>query len=315
MTDETELLALVERWDARESVGTLIDLALRGDGNWSGLRALLSALTQESAAREAAEGERDRAEYALAESRNAHNKTLELYASAEAKVRELEAKAHEVDFEFRAKLNELEITNGELDRYQAKATALEAEVERLKGSTFSEPDQSGDFVGDIWFGHPIKRTLGTHRWNGTSWDELPDETVLLMELLAEARAKSAALQADIARKDAALAGFGDDYMTSEAHHPGYVLIPTDQFKRVRAALLLHAEGKRSIWRSPDTGNALVDYKRLKPPRGPPSPPLLVDPYNGQLWRFDMAGRLQRAIGRASPEDLVALHPPQDGEGK
>lgn len=32
----------------------------------------------------------------------------------------------------------------------------------------------------------------------------------------------------------ALAGFGSDYMTSERHHPGYVLIPTEQFDRILA---------------------------------------------------------------------------------
>lgn len=31
---------------------------------------------------------------------------------------------------------------------------------------------------------------------------------------------------------AALTGFDDDYMTSETHHPGYVLIPTATFERV-----------------------------------------------------------------------------------
>lgn len=34
----------------------------------------------------------------------------------------------------------------------------------------------------------------------------------------------------------ALRDFGTDYMTSEAHHPGYVLIPTEQFDRIAAAL-------------------------------------------------------------------------------
>jgi hypothetical protein len=34
----------------------------------------------------------------------------------------------------------------------------------------------------------------------------------------------------------ALAGFGEDFMTSEQHHPGYVLIPSAQFERVRSAV-------------------------------------------------------------------------------
>jgi hypothetical protein len=40
---------------------------------------------------------------------------------------------------------------------------------------------------------------------------------------------------------AALEGFDDDYMTSETHHPGYVLIPTDKFERIRTALAENAE--------------------------------------------------------------------------
>ncbi len=32
---------------------------------------------------------------------------------------------------------------------------------------------------------------------------------------------------------AALAGFGDDYMTSDAHHPDHVLVPVATFERVR----------------------------------------------------------------------------------
>jgi hypothetical protein len=34
----------------------------------------------------------------------------------------------------------------------------------------------------------------------------------------------------------ALRGIGDDYMTSERHHPGYVLIPTAKFEQIQAAL-------------------------------------------------------------------------------
>ncbi len=36
----------------------------------------------------------------------------------------------------------------------------------------------------------------------------------------------------------AVAGIADDYMTSEHHHPGYVLIPTDKFETLRTAALL-----------------------------------------------------------------------------
>lgn len=36
--------------------------------------------------------------------------------------------------------------------------------------------------------------------------------------------------------ESALVGFADDFMTSEAHHPGYVLIPTAKFDAIRSAL-------------------------------------------------------------------------------
>lgn len=41
----------------------------------------------------------------------------------------------------------------------------------------------------------------------------------------------------------ALAGFGDDYQTSDRHHPNHVLIPTLVFERVRAAALVNGEGE------------------------------------------------------------------------
>jgi len=38
------------------------------------------------------------------------------------------------------------------------------------------------------------------------------------------------------RKREAVMGIDDDYMTSEKHHPGYVLIPTAKFEAIRSAL-------------------------------------------------------------------------------
>ena len=40
---------------------------------------------------------------------------------------------------------------------------------------------------------------------------------------------------------AALDGFGDDYITSDTHHPNWVLIPTKTFDRIRAALQMGGE--------------------------------------------------------------------------
>lgn len=42
---------------------------------------------------------------------------------------------------------------------------------------------------------------------------------------------------------AACTGIDDDYMTSESHHPGHVLIPTDRFERIRAALSAGPQGE------------------------------------------------------------------------
>ena len=51
----------------------------------------------------------------------------------------------------------------------------------------SEPDMPGAFNGDTWFGHPEKRTLATHRWDGKKWQELPSELDACLRLLAKAR--------------------------------------------------------------------------------------------------------------------------------
>lgn len=71
------------------------------------------------------------------------------------------------------------------------------------------------------------------------------------ELLARidfARAHATGEVRDALRE--ALTGFGDDYMTSEAHHPGYVLIPTAKFEEVRSALSVPVEPQRGDRVSP-----------------------------------------------------------------
>ena len=75
-------------------------------------------------------------------------------------------------------------------------------ADRIKGLTaqvaenrISEPHDPGDFVGDIYFGHPVKTTMGTHRWTGSEWVKLPSETEALMGLLADARSERDALRA------------------------------------------------------------------------------------------------------------------------
>lgn len=58
-----------------------------------------------------------------------------------------------------------------------------------------KPEQPGAFDGDIYFGDPAKPTLGTHRWSGGEWRELPTEMEAVLGLLAQARARIAQLQA------------------------------------------------------------------------------------------------------------------------
>lgn len=53
----------------------------------------------------------------------------------------------------------------------------------------SQPDCNGDFEGDVWFGHPEKRTLGTHMWRAGAWHELPSELDAVISLLGQARSQ------------------------------------------------------------------------------------------------------------------------------
>lgn len=66
---------------------------------------------------------------------------------------------------------------------------------KLHATGFIEaPTEPGSFIGDIWFGHSIKRTMGTHRWTGSEWTALPSEMDAVLDLLAMARAEIATLK-------------------------------------------------------------------------------------------------------------------------
>jgi hypothetical protein len=66
----------------------------------------------------------------------------------------------------------------------ALLTTQASEIERLRGER--EPAEPGGFEGDIFFGDPQHPTRGTHRWRNGAWERLPDEAVVLAELLAQA---------------------------------------------------------------------------------------------------------------------------------
>lgn len=55
---------------------------------------------------------------------------------------------------------------------------------RRPEAEISVPNMPGQFDGDIWFGDPVKRNLGTHRWQDGEWTELPSEMESVLDLLA-----------------------------------------------------------------------------------------------------------------------------------
>ena len=89
----------------------------------------------------------------------------------------------------RARIERLELVAGEARGAQAgwraRAEAAEAQIAALTAQVerISEPHDPGDFVGDIFYGHPVKTTMGTHRWTGSEWVALPSEAEALAGLL------------------------------------------------------------------------------------------------------------------------------------
>jgi hypothetical protein len=76
-----------------------------------------------------------------------------------------------------------------------RADLHEAEV----AGHITEPGEPGGFVGDVYFGHSVKTTMGTHRWDGSEWKVLPSDLEVTLALLASARADVARLTAEVER--------------------------------------------------------------------------------------------------------------------
>ena len=124
-------------------------------------------------------------------------------------------------------------------------------VERI-----AEPHDPGDFVGDIYFGHPVKTTMGTHRWSGSEWVALPSEAEALAGLLADARAETATLRDRLARMEGAIEPFAregngvlrnvpDDWKITAVDmgsHLRQVHLTAGDFHRATAALETPADG-------------------------------------------------------------------------
>lgn len=80
------------------------------------------------------------------------------------------------------------------------------------GNDITEPDTSGDFEGDVWFGHPEKRTLGTHIWRSGAWHLLPTELDAVISLLEKARTqRDAAIEGLFLAKSALERGTHQDF--------------------------------------------------------------------------------------------------------
>lgn len=75
--------------------------------------------------------------------------------------------------------------------------------------------------------------------DGLIWDELEQpahtDASNLYQELADAKADAQRLHKEKMALVEVLLGVDADYMTSEKHHPGYVLIPTEKFEQLRAA--------------------------------------------------------------------------------
>ena len=75
-----------------------------------------------------------------------------------------------------------------------EAAALQGK-EVMTATQMSDPIEPGGFNGDIFYGDPIKTTMGTHRWENGQWVRLPSEMEAVLSLLADARAEAAAIRA------------------------------------------------------------------------------------------------------------------------
>ena len=85
------------------------------------------------------------------------------------------------------------------------------------GRNTNQPDCSGEFEGDIWFGHPEKRTLGTHIWRAGAWHLLPTELDAVISLLGKARTqRDAAIEGLVLAKSALERGTHQDFQ-DETH--------------------------------------------------------------------------------------------------
>lgn len=154
-----------------------------------------------------------------------------------------------------------ETCRGEIHAAMASILTL---IAAARPAGINTPDMPGQFEGDIWFGDPVKRNLGTHRWENGEWVLLPSELESVLELLAVRTAQrdaalSAARQAVVSDEvveamcEAYEAEFGRTYLKGRAARiaamrvalallpggvvpEGYVLVPREPTEAMLEAL-------------------------------------------------------------------------------
>lgn len=108
-------------------------------------------------------------------------------------------------------------------------TDLEQQAQRIWADTFvSHPYQKGD----QWV--PQKRAIAAV------------EQALAFRAAQPGEGEVELLRDNIAMMREVLIGIDEDYMTSEAHHPGYVLIPTAKFEQLRRFGKISAISKAAL---------------------------------------------------------------------
>lgn len=192
--------------------------------------------------------------------------------------------------------------------------ALQAKVNEEAGIDLSDPVYFDDWE---WSDEKVSQPYHIHfafEDGGLTIARLPATDARIAELeavnadigmmLRNATARVADLDAELARLRAALNGFGDDYMTSEHHHPGWVLIPTEQFERIRAEKV-EATHVGWLYQNEDTGlefsanhpiesGETTDATEVRPATADSLLPLLMD-----AWRDLNATRSTVARLRAA----------------
>ena len=140
------------------------------------------------------------------------------------------------------RIRELEGTVRTLELQQQTDRQTIASFSAARPAEISTPDMPGQFEGDIWFGDPVKRNLGTHRWENGEWVLLPSELESVLELLAVRTAQrdtalSAARPAVVSDEvvDCYCGGFGP--RGSVEHREGCPELDEDRRQRAAFALL------------------------------------------------------------------------------